>query len=459
MKRVYVAANGDGVGEQIGNAILSDDHQALSGLSRKFKDAHSNIEKWAQKKGGEIVASAGDEIIFSLPEEALGELDSVKDAYSQSSGTTLTMGIGETISQASKALIYGKLNDKNQIVEYEPQMDDYISDDEAEEEIPTPEDIDDSASEESHFQEGVDNEDEMDDDQDEDQDENLQEEPEEDSDEEQDSDSNVFSDEEDSDEDFANQDDFSEEDESDEDNQVEIPEDQIDGDYGSEEMEEGQPEHEKRMGEEEEFIHDAQENREDEADDDNIEADEEEGVLGHKTGPSIGEDEEESDEDEEFGDEDIPELSDEDLATAEDQGQIGDEELPEDSDEQVEGSDADGFLNEMMHSNIDEDQQDQDMSQDPETQELKEKIFSALQSLKQNKEMLDQIQAQNPDLYQGIIANIQSMIEMGRKLGMEPQSEEQEMGDSELDQNAEPNPYGAYEQEVPVKKPQGGFQA
>ena len=165
MKRVYIAANGDGVGEQIGNAILSDDHQTLSGLSRKFKDAHSNIEKWAQKKGGEIVASAGDEIIFSLPEEALGELDSVKDAYSQASGTTLTIGIGETISQASKALIYGKLNDKNQIVEYEPQMDDYISDDEAEEEIPTPEDIDDSASEESRFQEGVDGEDDIDEDQ------------------------------------------------------------------------------------------------------------------------------------------------------------------------------------------------------------------------------------------------------------------------------------------------------
>jgi hypothetical protein len=51
------------------------------------------------------------------------------------------------------------------------------------------------------------------------------------------------------------------------------------------------------------------------------------------------------------------------------------------------------------------------------------------------------------------------MIEMGRKLGMEPQSEEQEMDDSELDQSEELNPYGAYEQEVPVKKPQGGFQA
>jgi hypothetical protein len=133
------------------------------------------------------------------------------------------------------------------------------------------------------------------------------------------------------------------------------------------------------------------------------------------------------------------------------------DEMVQDSEEESEGSDANQFLNEMMDSNIDEDQQDQDMSQDQETQQLKEKIFSALQSLKQNKQMLDQIQAQNPDLYQGIITNIQSMIEMGRKLGMEPQ--EDGMEDSESDQGENPNPYGAYEQEVPVKKPQGGFQA
>jgi hypothetical protein len=46
--------------------------------------------------------------------------------------------------------------------------------------------------------------------------------------------------------------------------QIEVPADQVDGDYGSEEMADAQPEHEKEMSEEEEFIHDAQENREDE---------------------------------------------------------------------------------------------------------------------------------------------------------------------------------------------------
>ena len=105
--------------------------------------------------------------------------------------------------------------------------------------------------------------------------------------------------------------------------------------------------------------------------------------------------------------------------------------------------------------------------QDPETAELKQKIFTALQSLKSNREMLDQMQVQNPELYQGIMANIQSMIEMGKKLGMSSQpSEDQGMEGQDpnamQDQGMEGQDPYAQEQEMeqaPVKKPQGSFQA
>ena len=464
MGMVYVALNGDGVGEQIGNAILSDDHQTLSGLSRKFKDAHANIEKWAQRKGGEIVASSGDETIFSLPEEMVGELESIKDQYAQASGATLTIGIGQTISQASKALIYGKLNEKNQIVEYEPQMDDYISGDQKEgsedeesdteegvgeefgdseegeeydeesdeDEIPSPDDIVNSASQQNRQHEGLDSEDE------ESEDESFGEEAE----------------------------------------QLE-----------DEEEEDTQPAHEQDMSVGEDMAHDSEENEDDEQDDDNIEADEEPEVFGGNTEPmdedldqdvdedienqtedSLSEDEGFGEEDQEeeggFGDEDIPELSPEEIAGQE--GQDEDSYPTEEGQEvegQEEGSDADEFLNEMMHSNMD----GQEQEQDPETEELKQKIFTALQSIKGNREMLDQMQVQNPELYQGIMANIQSMIEMGKKLGMggqssedqemegqEPQMEDQSM---QPEMEEDPSAMGDELEQAPVKKPQGSFQA
>lgn len=452
MGMVYVALNGDGVGEQIGNAILSDDHQTLSGLSKKFKDAHASIEKWAQRKGGEIVASSGDETIFSLPEEMVGQLESIKDQYAQASGATLTIGIGQTISQASKALIYGKLNEKNQIVEYEPQMDDYISGDQKEgsedeesedeesdteegvgeefgdsdegeeydeesdeDEIPSPEDIVDSASQEDRQHEGLDSEDE-----------------------------------------YSEDEGFGEEAEELEDD------------------EDSQPDHEQGMSVGENMAHDSEENEDDEQDDDNVEADEEPEVFGGNTEPMDEDLDQDADEDienqteddlsedegfgeegeeEDFGDEDIPELSPEEIA-----GQEGQE-----AESQEEGSDADEFLNEMMHSNMD------GQEQDPETEELKQKIFTALQSIKGNREMLDQMQVQNPELYQGIMANIQSMIEMGKKLGMGGQSsedqemegQEPEMEDQSMQSEMEEDPsaMGDELEQAPVKKPQGSFQA
>ena len=517
MGMVYVAINGDSVGSKIGEAILSDDHQALAGLSKKFKDAHSNIEKWAQRKGGEVVASAGDESIFSLPEEMIGELENIKSQYSQASGTTLTIGIGQTISQASKALIYGKLNSKDQIVEYEPQMDDYISgdqEDETDEEgtevdngeeefgdedeagetgeefgddeegeegegaIPSPEDIDGTASDENRQHEGLEGEAEFGD--------------------------------EDSGEEFGG----------------EGEEDILD----EEDQDETQPPHEQEMSPAEGFAHDAEENEDDEQDADDIEADEESEAFGGNTEPlddDFAEDTMESaddqiqdqeaeglegeaefgDEDsgeefggegeEEFGDEssddDIQELSADDIASQENpegeegfeneegqdpygQDQDGEEFYQEGEDQGMEdqgmedqgmegqedeGSEADDFLNEMMHSNMD------GQEQDPETAELKQKIFTALQSLKSNREMLDQMQVQNPELYQGIMANIQSMIEMGKKLGMGGQ-EGEDQGMEGQDPNAmqdqgmeQEDPY-AQEQEMetaPVKKPQGSFPA
>ena len=111
------------------------------------------------------------------------------------------------------------------------------------------------------------------------------------------------------------------------------------------------------------------------------------------------------DEEGEFGDEssddDIQELSADDVASQENpegeegfeneegqdpygQDQDGEEFYQEGEDQGMEGqedegSEADDFLNEMMHSNMEGEEQD------PETAELKQKIFTALQSLKTNK--------------------------------------------------------------------------
>lgn len=133
MARVYVAINGDDVGSAIGDAVASNDHMALNKLSTSLKDSHGMIEEWVANHGGEIITSNGDEGIYILPEESLDELEQIRSQYQQMSGHTVTVGIGNSMADASKALIYGKLNEKNQVVYYEPAIDDMLSEEDVEE--------------------------------------------------------------------------------------------------------------------------------------------------------------------------------------------------------------------------------------------------------------------------------------------------------------------------------------
>lgn len=133
MSRVFMAINGDGVGTRVGEAIASNDHMALGKLSESIKQSHQAFEEWITSKGGEVITSSGDEGLYIVPQEALSELDQMREQYQQMSGHTLTVGLGRSMADASKALIYGKMNDKDQVVEYDPSIDDILSDDQVEE--------------------------------------------------------------------------------------------------------------------------------------------------------------------------------------------------------------------------------------------------------------------------------------------------------------------------------------
>lgn len=310
MEFKFVVINADNVGEGIGDAIVNDNHENLSKITGNLKQAHGDIESWVNEKGGEIITNSGDEVMFKLPIESIqdGDLESLKEQYSTTSEHTVTIGVGSKMSEAAKALIYGKMNEKDQIVEYSEDIEQKIQGNK----------------------------------------ENPQEEIGEDSEGTQKDDGDLDIEEENNEEDSTKKDseslidDAVEEDGEKE--EIEVPKDQVDGDYGSEEMEEAQPEEELDMDEEEEFVEDAMDNRSDEIDPDSIEEDMEDEVV--------------------------------------------------------------------------EDQKD-----------LKQKIAQALISFKNNKASLQQMQQENPEMYEAQMSMLQSMIDMAKILNMNPEAD---MKDSEM---------------------------
>lgn len=409
----FIAINGDDVGGKIGGAIASDNHEELSKITGSLKEAHAALEEWAQSKGGEVVTSAGDEAIFKIPADSFdfNEVESLKDEYANQSGHSATIGIGDSMSEASKALIYGKMNEKDQVVEYDSSIDDYIADYDDEDESST---LDDEQEEREDMDEAEDSQESMDQDDDEDgQIDDTYEEDSFESDNDELSNMGDESDEEDefeqpldgespseeTDEDLMEEGEISEEDlqadseetlkdivGEDETQEIDAPADHLDGDYGSEKMGDAQPPHEKEMGEEEEFIHDAKENRDDELDADDIEADME---AAYGVEDEMGEEESEY----------------EDMAE--------------------EPQDQQSAMQDMIHANM-EDEGGSPADQES-SEELKQKIASTLLAFKENKTMLEQLKTQNPKMYQAQLAMIENMIDMAKLLNMNPEQDASKM--------------------------------
>lgn len=474
---IYIAINGDDVGTRIGQAIASDDHQGLESASQSIKQAQDMVQQWVEGNGGKVVTSSGDEGIYAIPESLASELDSIKDQYQQLSGHSLTIGTGQSMSEASKALIYGKLNDKNQIVHYEPSIEDYLS----------TEDVEDLDEDEEEQNEEVAEDTQADED-------DLEE------------------------EELPQGDALGEEDLDEADDELPKPQEIKDGeefDEGDLEEEEAQPEHEKDMSPEENMEHDAAENLEDELDPDNVEADEEqmeEGLNG-KTDEEEGSEEDDLSDsiEEDLGDAVEEELQREglsdveqgappqeedlegeespydDMAEAPEKPGVASEEMPEDAqqampeemgeetpmedgmDEEVpegeevpmedgmgeEEYDQDDALSDMIYGHMEHEDSEQPEMEDGDHGDLKVDIADALMAFKNNKEMLEAARDQNPELYQAVIVMLRSMIDMAKKLGFAPEAD---VADAEAqgvmeDQMPQAGDELAEEQEMPEEMP------
>ena len=403
MASIFIAVNGDDVGKRIGQAIASDDHASLQSASETINSGHNMINEWVESVGGKTITSSGDEGIYQIPQEAAQDLENIRQKYSQMSEHTLTIGVGSSMSEASKALIYGKLNSKDQIVEYQPEIESAISQsgeqdgdeelhDEGEMDQETSEEVSDPMSEEMPEE----NSEEM-------PEENSEEMFEDDSSEESVEESDPMSEEmseEEMSEDGMGEQEFESEEPSDP-----MAEQGTDGqvdEMGSELDEEAQSHLPEEEGASAENHSSLLENM----------------IQGHM--------DEEADPMMEEGSEDpMAEDGMEENSMMED----GSEEMPEESMEEE-------MPEEGMEEGMEEEMPEEEMpEEDGDSSNLKSDISQALMAFKQDKHILEGVRESNPQLYDATITMLRSMIDMARKLGFAPEDNmgyeeaEQEMGE------------------------------
>lgn len=128
MSNLFCACDGDNAGNQVGLAVLHDDVGALSRISRNIESGGELIKQWVSEHAGHMISQGGDEATFIISSEKRGELETLRKEYARvTNGITLTIGCGDTLSEAGKSLIAGKLHGKNQIVDYSEHVEEALN--------------------------------------------------------------------------------------------------------------------------------------------------------------------------------------------------------------------------------------------------------------------------------------------------------------------------------------------
>lgn len=133
MNTVFVAIDGDNIGQQVGQSVLHDDPSTLAEISQKLTAGLEAVRQWTEMHQGQVVSLGGDEgvLMFHNVEDEdafLDEIENLRQIYLQTTGATMTAGSGSSLSEAGKALLAGKLSGKDMIVPYGEEIEHILHD-------------------------------------------------------------------------------------------------------------------------------------------------------------------------------------------------------------------------------------------------------------------------------------------------------------------------------------------
>jgi hypothetical protein len=119
---LIMAYDGDNAGRLVGRAILANDAQGLSEASQRIDLGHEIVTRWVAEMGGTRISGGGDEGTFQVPPQAMDHIEELRKDYQFATGLTMTVGVGQDLSQAGKSLMVGKLRGKDQVVNYDDSV-------------------------------------------------------------------------------------------------------------------------------------------------------------------------------------------------------------------------------------------------------------------------------------------------------------------------------------------------
>jgi hypothetical protein len=114
--KVYISYDADNAGNRISRAVLADDPDEMSRISERIKLGNKLFDRWAHERGARQLSSGGDQGVYSISRQYVHELEQLRKDYHFITQLTVSIGIGEHLSESGQALLVAKLLGKDRIV-------------------------------------------------------------------------------------------------------------------------------------------------------------------------------------------------------------------------------------------------------------------------------------------------------------------------------------------------------
>ena len=113
---IFISLDADNAGSRIGRAVLANDIEEMGRVSERINLGNKLVERWAKERNGRCLSSGGDQSVYSIDKKYVDELERLRKDYHFLTGLTVSVGVGEHLSESGQALLMAKLKGKNQIV-------------------------------------------------------------------------------------------------------------------------------------------------------------------------------------------------------------------------------------------------------------------------------------------------------------------------------------------------------
>ena len=112
------------------DSILADDHEGAANSHQAMQAAHQQMTDFVDHWHGQIISSGGEDGILAFEvndtEMFLQDLENLQQHLQELSGTQMTIGVGERLSEAGKAFLYAKMTESPEVTIYDEGMEQEI---------------------------------------------------------------------------------------------------------------------------------------------------------------------------------------------------------------------------------------------------------------------------------------------------------------------------------------------